>query len=268
MMSHEGLSNEQLQRYAPSAFANTPWHQVSDKYTMVPTLTVIERLRAEGFVPVSARQGGTRIEGKENFTKHMIRFRRAGERPVVGDIYPEIMLVNSHDRTSSYQLSAAMMRLACLNGMACVTSSGGSINIRHSGDIVSDVMDATYRIIEDFPELSDQVQRWNGKTLTTGQEEAYAKAAIALRWEGDSSPGPERLLRPRRAADAQSRPTLLGAYNRVQEALIRGGTPYVSVDESGYRTRKRSRAVTGIDQDIKLNRALWVLTEEMAKMVA
>ena len=50
--------------------------------------------------------------------------------------------------------------------------------------------------------------------------------------------------------------------NRVQENMIKGGLSGKS--KSGKRTR--TRAVNGIDGDVKLNRALWSLSEEMIKL--
>lgn len=269
MMSNVGLTMEQLQRFAPSAFATEPWHAVSERYAMVPTSAVIEKMRSEGFMPVSAQQSGTRIPGKQNYTKHAIRFRRVDAQPVVGDIFPELLLVNSHDRTSSYKMSLAMMRLACLNGMVCRTAGlGDGVNVRHSGDIVNEVIEASYRMIEDFEVIQEQVKEWHGKTLTTSQAHAYATAAIALRWDNpNEAPKPESLLLPRRTVDYEKTTTLLGAYNRVQESLIRGRNKYVHVSENGMHTRRRTRAVTGIDQDIRINKALWILTEELAKAV-
>src|SRR5574343_787370 len=175
MLSNHGLTVEQLQRHAPSAFATEPWHDVSGKYAFVPTSTVIERMRSEGFVPVSAQQSGTRIPGKKDFTKHAIRFRRTGIAPVVGDIFPELLMVNSHDRTSSYKMSLAMVRLACANGMVCkVAGLSDGINVRHSGDIAGEVLEASYRLSDNFPVIADQVQQWNSKKLTASQEHAYA----------------------------------------------------------------------------------------------
>jgi hypothetical protein len=56
---------------------------------------------------------------------------------------------------------------------------------------------------------------------------------------------------------------------RVQENVIRGGLSAVARDENGRRLRRVStRQVKGIDQDVKLNRALWQLAEKMAELKA
>src|SRR4030067_153211 len=134
------LSNDAIRKAAPSVFATEPWDQVSERYVFIPTIEVVNQLRANGFQPVRASQSKSRIEGKGEFTKHMLRFRREHDiLTQLGDELPEIVLVNSHDRTSSYQLSAGVFRLACLNGMVVKSADFGSIKVQHSGNIVDNV---------------------------------------------------------------------------------------------------------------------------------
>ena len=51
-------------------------------------------------------------------------------------------------------------------------------------------------------------------------------------------------------------------FSRVQENLIKGGLR--GRNKSGRSMT--TRAMTGINQNVKLNRALWVLAEEMRKL--
>ena len=72
----------------------------SERYTYIPTIDVLRGLRKEGFEPFMVAQSKSRIEGKTEFTKHMIRMRHAGQvstRPEAN----EIILINSHDGASS-----------------------------------------------------------------------------------------------------------------------------------------------------------------------
>ncbi|MEA0242999.1 DUF932 domain-containing protein, partial [Escherichia coli] len=65
-------------------------------------ITVLENLQREGFQPFFACQTRVRDPGRREYTKHMLRLRRAGE--INGEHVPEIILLNSHDGTSSYQM--------------------------------------------------------------------------------------------------------------------------------------------------------------------
>jgi hypothetical protein len=65
----QAMSNEELMIKAPSVFATEPWVGMSDKYTFIPTIQVVEKMRSEGFAPYSAVQSRTRIPGKGRFHK-------------------------------------------------------------------------------------------------------------------------------------------------------------------------------------------------------
>jgi hypothetical protein len=61
--------------------------------------------------------------------------------------------------------------------------------------------------------------------------------------------------------------------NVVQENVIKGGLHgfQQSIDkQTGRKTARRvtTREVKGIDQDVKLNRAMWMLAERMAELKA
>lgn len=62
--------------------------------------------------------------------------------------------------------------------------------------------------------------------------------------------------------DADGNRSLWTTLNVVQEAVIKGGVSARS--ESGRRTK--TRAVKAVDKNVKLNSALWKLTEAMAKL--
>jgi len=55
-------------------------------------------------------------------------------------------------------------------------------------------------------------------------------------------------------------------FNRVQENAVRGGLSAWGHDANGHRRRTTTREVKAIDQDVKLNRALWHLAERMAEL--
>ena len=259
------LSNEQIQRYAPSAFAGQAWERQSDRYAFVPTSVVIDGMRNAGFLPVKAIQSRSRIEGKQMFTKHMIRFRSTDSNVTkVGDSALEFVLVNSHDGTSSYDLSMGMFRLACLNGLMVAESLCEAIHIRHTGNIIDRVIEGTTSLLQNAPAVADTVTTWRNIQLTQPEQRILAEEAHSLRFDTmEGTPNPEKLLTVRRSADNGS--DLWSTFNRIQENVVRGGLR--TVDPETFR-RNRTREVKGIDQNIKLNRALWSLAEKMASLKA
>ena len=89
---------------APSIFAETPHESRSQRYSYIPTATVLSELRQEGFLPFMVCQTRVRNEDRREYTKHLIRLRHASQ--INGDEANEIILLNSHDGTSSYQMLA------------------------------------------------------------------------------------------------------------------------------------------------------------------
>lgn len=89
------LTHEELMRHVPSVFSEDKHKSRSDRYTYIPTITLLDNLQREGFRPFFACQTRVRDESKREHTKHMLRLRREGQ--ITGKQVPEIILLNSHD---------------------------------------------------------------------------------------------------------------------------------------------------------------------------
>lgn len=266
------LSNEQLQRMAPAIFAETPWDEVSARYVFVPTSDVVDMLRKEGFEPVRAMQSRTRIEGKEGFTKHLLRFRHRDflmDRNLtpddLGTLIPEIVVTNSHDRGSAFKVDLGIFRLVCTNGMVVGDHLCPPVSIRHSGR-PDDVIDAAFEVIEQAPAALDAAREMRALALSPGEQVAFAVAARELRWPTEDAATarvePESLLRPRRWDDKGN--DLWTMLNRTQENILKGGVKVRGADGKP----RRAAAVNSVDGDRKLNKALWTLAEEMRRLKA
>lgn len=270
LRSASPLSDEQIRNVAPSIFAETAHGSRSARYSYIPTSEVLTSLRKEGFHPYMVTQGGSRDEEKRDFTKHMLRLRHESQSLVsVGDTFREIVLVNSHDGTSSYQLMAGMFRLVCSNGMIVGVGNGfDEVRVKHSGEVVSKVIDGCVEILQRLPEVSSQVSEWNGLSLNAPEQAAFARAALALKYDEQEAPfAAEKLLTLHRRED--EKPSLWNTLNTVQENVIRGGIGYVLRDEQGRRKQiRRTREVHGIGDNVRLNKGLWILAQEMAKLKA
>ncbi len=110
MRGDQPLSEDQMRAAAPSIFAEGKHASRSERYTYIPTIDVLRGLRKEGFEPFMVAQGASRVEGKAEYTKHLIRMRHAGQVSTKPEAN-EIILINSHDGASSYQMLAGMFRL-------------------------------------------------------------------------------------------------------------------------------------------------------------
>lgn len=249
------LTSEILAKYVPSLYAESAYPGASSRYNFMSTASVMHGLSYAGILPYSAKQSRTRIEGKAGYVKHTVRFRSPNAPLIVGDTVPEIVLTNSHDRASSFSLELGLFRLVCSNGLVTSSASFQSYKIRHIFSSADDVIGAVHAIIEQFPKLEATVGAWSGVTLSLDQQHAFAEQAMGLRWEKDKSPfSYDRLLSTRRQEDVA--PTLWTVYNRVQENLLKG--------MPSDRHAPASRAVTGLDAGLDINRQLWALAETFA----
>lgn len=257
------LSDNEIARIAPSVFATAAHESRSERYTYVPTSDVLAGLRREGFEVFAASQSRSRIEGKAEFTKHCLRLRPAGSSRVAADV-SEVVLVNSHDGTSSYQMMEGVYRQVCSNGMIAYTETGG-VRIPHKGDIIGRVIEGAFTVVDNFEDTRNRIESMKAVTLAPAEQLAFATAAIETRWDTSEAPAPvepARLLSARRFEDKAS--DLWTTFNRVQENVIKGGLR----GRSTTGRRMSTRQVTGIDSDIKINRALWMLAEQMKALKA
>ena len=267
----EALSYEQIAQFAPTVFASDRHSSRSERFQVIPTHELLAGLGKEGFVPVKVQVGGSRDEEKRAFTKHLIRFRHSDNLagvPKVGDSHPEVVLLNAHDGTSRYQLHAGLFRLVCTNGLTVSDQDFGSVKVSHSGKGVLDkVIEGTYRVLDDAVAALGHAQQLQAVGLDRDEQRIFGEAALRLRFDDEALPqiSGSEVVRPRREADLGN--NLWHTFNRAQENLIRGGLSYRHTNEETNRTSFReTRPVNGADGDLKLNRALWHLTQEFAKL--
>ena len=249
------LTREELYRVVPSVFSEDKHESRSEKYTYIPTISLLDSLQREGFQPFFACQTRVRDPGRREHTKHMLRLRREGQ--IIGKQVPEIILLNSHDGTSSYQMLPGLFRAVCQNGLVC-GEAFGEVRVPHKGDVVSQVIEGAYEVLGIFDRVEEKRDAMQSLMLPPPAQQALAQAALTYRFGEDHQPvTAPQILSPRRWQDESN--DLWTTYQRIQENLIKGGLS----GRSAKGGRTHTRAVRGIDGDVKLNRALWVMAEAM-----
>ncbi|MBU0663424.1 MAG: DUF945 domain-containing protein [Proteobacteria bacterium] len=259
------MTNDLIVRYAPAAGAIAPINKVSSRYTFVSTLEAVDLLRETGWYPIRAQQSNTRLQEKEGFQKHSIRFTRNENYELKPkDERVDLVLYNSHDLGSSFKLIASVWRLVCGNGLM-VASDFANFTHRHVGFKGDDFMESAEKITASASIINDQMDYLKGIQLNYQEQLVYAESAHKLIYE-ETEHAPissERLLNCRRFEDTKN--SLWNTFNTVQENIIKGGIKGYTKGENGPR-KHTTRAVQSLDRNIKLNQALWVLTEKMAEL--
>lgn len=263
LRSASPLADDQIRNVAPSIFAEEAHDSRSERYTYIPTASVLTKLRAEGFQPFMVVQTKVRDQSHREHTKHLLRLRHES---LTGDAKEanEILLLNSHNGTSSYQMLAGMFRFVCMNGLVC-GDVVADVRVPHKGDVAGRVIEGAYEVLEGFNRTAEARDSMRAVTLSSDEQTLFARSALALKYDDPEKPAPiseTQILTPRRFDDKGG--DLWATFNRVQENLVTGG---LSGRNSANR-RMRTRPVQGIDQNIKLNRALWMLAEGMRDLKA
>ncbi|ELA2606774.1 TPA: DUF945 domain-containing protein [Klebsiella aerogenes] len=249
------LTRDELMQYVPSVFNKDKHDSRSERYACIPTITLLQNLQREGFEPFFACQSRVRDQSRREHTKHLLRLRRAGH--ITGQQVPEIILLNSHDGSSSYQMLPGYFRSVCTNSLVCGQSLG-EVRVPHRGDVVGKVIAGAYEVLGVFDRVEEKRDAMQSLLLPPPAQQAFAKAALNYRFGEEHQPvTASQALSARRWQDESS--DLWTIYNRLQENLIKGGLPGRTTNGN----RAHTRAVKGIDGDVKLNRALWVMAESL-----
>ena len=257
------LTNDQITTLAPAAGSLEPINGVSARYSFVPTLTAVDLLRDAGWFPVFAEQSAVRKIERDGFQRHLIRFAKNGlsfdgERV-------DLVLYNSHDRGCAFRLIASVWRQICGNGLM-VASEFANFSHKHINFSPDNFIHSAGEIASAAGTIADHVDAMKDIELTPDERGIYARAAHSLVFkEPENAPVlPEQLLSERRYDDKGF--DLWTTFNVVQENVMRGGLKGTKRTDDGRSRRTTTRPVKAIDRNIKLNQALWYLTEKMAEL--
>jgi hypothetical protein len=264
IQSRDPLTIDQIASIAPSVMAEGKHDSRSARYTYVPTIQIVDHLLQNNYGVFAAMQSGSRALDKRTHTKHLIRFRPLNNE-FGNDNVPEMVLVNSHDGTSAYRLMAGVFRLVCSNGLIVAASTIDEIKVRHSGNILGEISEAVDHMRAELPKIGSKIEQFQQLQLSAGEQEIFARAALTAKYGSyDDAPIPAKsILQARRTADES--PTLYNTLNVVQESLIRGGNRYTLRTERTVQ-RRTTGAVNSVDGNTSINKAVWQLAEEMAKL--
>ena len=286
--NHEPLNDVEIKYLCPVAFKRRMVKSeiaklgLSKHYSFVPTMKVVNDLRALGYEVVDAKQVKARKKSTNGYQKHMITFEhpdykvdQVKEVEIADGVtetqvhkpteYPQILLTNSHDGGNAFTLSAGIFRLVCSNGLVIKSEDYGSSRLVHKGYS----FEAVQKLVQEFEgtisEVLTKITAMKRKQLTDEQMLQFAKQAALLRFKAASyNEGNiadvvdiDEIIEATRPEDAGN--GLYEVYNRVQESLINGKYHY----KLGTKHRK-GRPIKNFKQNIDVNKKLSELAFELA----
>lgn len=249
-----------------------PVDTVSGKYTFLPTSKVIDDFGSLGWKVQSVSEARVNKAQNVGFQRHVVRLRHDdfnGIKNANGNV-PEIVVVNSHDGKSAFKIMLGLFRMVCSNGLIVSDGMFEQHKVIHKGYSVESIEAVTNSVIEAIPRVGYAIENFSNIQLTDGERRSFADASINLRWDKEKEVvNPDSLLTVRRVGDTGK--DLFTTYNVIQENMLRGGSyvkKTVEDKDSGTVSRKirRARGITNIKEDIRINKALWELTEKMAEL--
>lgn len=265
MLNNQSLTKEQIIAKAPSIYSDEPIDSVSSRYKFVPTYKIIPTLKEAGFYPILVGQSKSRSEEDKLYTKHILQFRHISHlmQPDEDEEYLDIVITSSHNTKSSFSIDLAIVRTICQNTLYTPSERFIHHKIRHTGFTTQKVKDAIEEIKSAMPKIKDEIKRFKNISLTPIEEKSLAQTALNIRFDKETHHvNVDQFLKVSREADSQN--SLWVVYNRVQEAMIRGGLKGINRITGKKFT---SKPVQAIDASLKLNKRLFASTRKMANLI-
>lgn len=263
------LTLEAIKQVCPAVFATTAHESRGPRYRFIPTIEPLERLLADGWGVFEASQQKANKDITRNaFTKHMLRLRKLKDFDVrhhpLGASIAELCIINAHDATAQYILSAGAYRLVCNNGMMVGEAADMGVRVRHTQtkQTTEEILDGANKIVaESFPRMFSQIELFKALKIPTEQQYRMAERAMKLRYHDTMPPFPVKdLLDVRRPEDED--PTLWNVLNRVQEGAVYGGWKTKSF---AFARQSMVRPVERISNVVAINKGLWDEAYAIAK---
>jgi hypothetical protein len=256
------LSKEELKNLAPQVFNHQVSSKLTDKYVHIPTDIIIEDMENLGWFPYQVKTVKAR-KSSGKMGKHLIQFfnpdivinNENGEK----DMYPNLLLVNSHDGSTSVRFEMGVFRLVCENGLVIKSKDFGGFKMRHMGYNFEDLRNHINSLVKTLPNVVVNLNKFSQVIMTPEQQNKFVNKAITARFNEEKIlPQSEIdfLLTPERKEDEGD--NLWVVMNRVQEKLTKGGFGYLNVKG---RIRK-TRAIKNFTMDTEMNMKLWEIAEE------
>jgi hypothetical protein len=198
-----------------------------------------------------------------NTAKHLIQFFNPdiviNNEEGKADMYPSLLLINSHDGSTAVRFEMGVFRMVCENGLVIKSRDFGGFKMKHMGYSFDDLRVYINQLVETLPTVVANLNKFSQVEMTPEQQYEFALKAVEARFGEEkqlSSQEIDNLLLAERREDVGNNVWVV--LNRVQEKLTNGGFGYMNAKG---KTRK-ARAIKNFTQDIDMNTKLWALAEE------
>jgi len=234
--------------------ADHPASHVSSRYEFMPTNRIVNELRDYGFYVRDYKQARMRKQTTSSTAKHILWLRRINERPV-GDVYPEVLMINAHNGRFRLKFLIGFLRLICANGLVAGNIIDGWKGVTHMDyNPFEKIIERVHDVATQATHKLDVIHAMQDRYMNLDEAYTFATQAAGLTPERVYQ-NPTQLLTVQREEDKGN--DLWRVFNKVQENLIKGGTQIIA--RNGRR--RAARGITSVDKNLELNQKLWKLAE-------
>lgn len=259
LTTNQFLTESEIREKASSIFTSTGAPGTSEKYLHISTDQIIKDMEQLNWGVVDAKQ--VKARKGAGYQKHLVVFRN-NDLFIEGDdgdnVFPQILLTNSHDGKNAFTFTAGLFRLVCENGLVISTQEFENMKIRHYGYNFEELQKVINNMVEKLPLTVESMNKFKQTQLGQEQMIDFAKRAIEVRFGEEAKNitiNYEELITPTRPEDRGS--DLWSVFNVVQEKIVHGMFDY----SIGSKNRK-ARKIKNFKQDIAINAALYDLANE------
>jgi hypothetical protein len=254
---------EEIKEKAPSVFATRPHKKCSEKYVFVPTTKIIEDFGSMGWLPTRVSEGRSKVY--TGYQRHMVVFSHPDFTLDKGNVMPNIIVSNGHNRLSSLQFHAGLDVKVCSNGlvMGNMIETFKAIHVEYSLKNVQQTIDAIFRFAK---ETASTVKDSRDILMTKDEQSAFAYQSALTRWNKDQIGKIVQIpdiLHARREEDDND--SLWSTYNRVQENIIKGGIPVQGTNGREIYINN-SAPITEFKRNLNINIKLWMLMQDFLRL--
>jgi hypothetical protein len=215
-----------------------------------------------GWLPYEVKTVRSRTKNAAT-KKHLIQFFNKdiviNNNEGKADMYPSLLLINSHDGSTAVRFEMGVFRVVCENGLVIKSQDFGGFKMRHMGYTFEDLRNYIGELVNTLPTMVENLNKFSQVEMTPEQQHEFAVKAVEARF-GEEKQLPESeiksLLIAERKADEGNNVWVV--LNRLQEKLTSGGFGYLNAKGKP----RKARAVKNFTQDISMNQKLWAIAEE------
>lgn len=257
-LNQEFRTKSEIRQLASSIFTTQGAPGTSEKYAHISTEKIIDDMQLLGWGVVDAKQ--VKARKGEGYQKHLVVFRNNDIQITAEDgdnVFPQILLTNSHDGKNAFTFTAGLFRMVCENGLVVSSREFENMKIRHYGYSFEELQETIKAMVEKLPLTVESLNKFRQVELSQEQALDFAKKALEVRL-GDLDNiqiDYQDLLTPTRSEDRGN--DLWSVYNVIQEKVIHGMFNY----KYGVKSRK-ARKIKNFKQDLVINERLYDLALE------